>query len=354
MRALIVFLALVLVLGGGLWLAGVFEPAPIDGPGGVEPTGGPGSDQPTNDTGGELATVDTSPDALPDLEETAFPKGTRVLVLARRKLPENLFTLQILGAPDEVSYQSWFLNAGADTAAGKARGLDQLTTMPTAEHLEDADITLLVLDNVDPNDMPETFWEQVKERVGLGAMGLLVQAYPPYSPADPAAKVHPLLTHPVTKTFIPVAEALPLEGAPNEAGNMKIPGVFAGTPRPLVVTEDGQRHPAVRLVRWPKWNREWWGVLGSGDARIATPFCYPVTKTEAGSQVLLGALPKEGDALPAIIVGPENVGRVIWAGVPQLGWKFHYDNLSKKNVGTLLHNVLAWLAGGQPEAMETE
>jgi hypothetical protein len=138
-----------------------------------------------------------------------------------------------------------------------------------------------------------------------------------------------------------VRTAKPLAGQP-------VPGTFTGH-APFLVTEEGRRHPATRLVPWPGWSRRIWDSMRSIPTPWGTPFAYPVDEIAPGAEVLLRAEPEHGEPWPVAVAGPAAGGRVLWFGAADLGdGKAYGRPLVVADWQVLVRNWIAWLGGRVP------
>ena len=74
--------------------------------------------------------------------------------------------------------------------------------------------------------------------------------------------------------------------------------------------------------------------------------CYPVEEVPDGATVLLEAKPTNAEALPAMIAGAPDEGRVLWFGSWGLGGRHAYGRprvVSDWKI--LVTNWVTWLAG---------
>jgi hypothetical protein len=348
LRALIMFLVLCALLVGGLYFSGSFDGPEVDE---TPPRAGtnPGEDdRPTLDPGERVD--NTEPLQTPDVQALVLKHSARTLVIGRRPGLWNTFILLSLDSVKNMAYQSWYLNAEAETAGVKARDLPPLDSMPTASLLDDKDFDVLIIDNVIPEDLSNEFWEAVARRVRGGQMGLWFNAGIPHaepgSDATSQPTVCPALTHPILSTLLPVAEAKPIKGedpAPGSNMNRRVPGVFRGL-KPFHITDAGSAHAATSLVPWTRWSRVIWESAGQGKDPLGTPFVYPVTKLTEGSTTLVDV--QDGSrSWPAFIAGGADHGRVLWVGVPDMGFRPHFHQDRAKFMGIVVGNLVVWLTG---------
>lgn len=271
----------------------------------------------------------------PDPASRQLQVAARALLLAKHKDSWNHSVLMVYAGLKQLSYGSWFTDVKeGDAHAGQARGLE-VADLPTAAFLTDNDISVLVLDKVDPNALPKAFWETVRDRVEGGRMGLFVR--PGFPSDDGKGKTeHAMLTHPVLKDLLPVMKAAPLSGTP-------IPGLFT-KPQTLIATREGNRHPATQLIAVPEVSVKAWGDATMGDGAFATQFCYPVLEVKDGFQVLVNC--EAASTLPAVIATPSDAkARVFWMGNVDFGVRTYYVRAKDKVQRILVNHATIWLAG---------
>ena len=308
---------------------------------GLEPTNG-GTTTPSDDGGGsglKRATGKIGP--APPLEPRQLGGGEGRLLMIGRTRATWTATLEItFHEIRNLKYRTWYMfdpktqGVGGEFA-GKGRGLSELLARPTASYLEGNDILVLVLDQVDPNVFPDTFWSTVAERVNSGRMGLYFRPGPPMDDANKMLSAHPALSHPGLGALLPVEKAMAIEGNP-------VPGVFA-TQQPLGVTPEGLQHPATRLTEEEEHSRVYWARASQGEGAVGTKFVYPVTDLKAGAKVLVNV--EAAVSTPGIVVGG-GPGRVLWMGMNDFGGRKTHFTLDKNRFQkAVLNRCWLWLMG---------
>jgi hypothetical protein len=307
-----------------------------------EPTDGNGNEAPPPPDDGDAGLM-TAPRGGPPPEPKVMQLKTPaalLMVAGARDVWTATLELTFDGIKD-LEYATWYLRDvqnpdRTEGVAGAERGLSPLTARPTAEWLETERIRVLVLDQVDPHALSSSFWEAVAERVRSGRLGLYVRPGFPVNEVGMAQSVHPVLTHDTLKELLPVLESTPIEG-PKLAGSFK-------TKQDLVVTAEGTRHPATRLVEDDeKASLDLWRLAGQGKGSWGTTFCYPVQSVRPGARVLANV--EAATSIPALIVsgGP---ARVLWQGNIDFGGRqTHFTPEKDKVRKILLTHFWVWLAG---------
>lgn len=348
MRTAVIFLGLVAVVVAALVLGGVFDAE--DGepdPAARATTEGP-SDPGTSELAGS-SDIDVAPKERPRLEGLAFPPDTKVLVIGAVPNTADQFMLKVLGGHRGTAYQGWYLNPTNATPLGMNKDLPALDSVPTGLTLSEFDYDVVVLSNVNDKDLGDDFWDTLAKRVKSGQTHVLWRTWPPYpgGDTDTPAIEHPWLSHPVISELLPVKAIAPLKGVVDDRGRTSLPGRFGQDGARFNVTPKGETHPASRLVSWPEWSRVWWDDLSQGEGAIRVKFCTPVTELAEGATALLSVDVANADDIPAVVVGQVGDGRVLWLGTRELAWKAFYNPENEGKVGLVLHNMLAWLAGGE-------
>lgn len=341
----LLLLAAIAVLGG-LYAFGVFDgPTSTDPVVGVGPTGGTPTSG-TDDATGPGGLAGTGPTTAPPIESRELTAQRALLLVAPRVESWNESVRQAAVDIAALTYATWYTERWSNAAdgegpgSGAVRGLDPLGGPPDGNWLDDHDIAGVFLDRIDPNALPASFWDRLATRVADGRTGLWVRMDVPPASGGTSATVHPLLTHPVLAGLLPVADPTPFEGEP-------LPGVLKPgvPPKP---TEAGLRHPASRLVGWPRWSRHWWNVIGEGVPPALVGFCYPVGRVESGAEVLLEVADGRNRMRPALVASPPGDARVLWQG----WYDFTYEPWRERNaaarLGAWMTQALAWVVG-EPE-----
>ena len=280
-------------------------------------------------------------DVLPAPEPVpiALKAPSRALMIGTYQDSWSRLVPMVFDTMKDLSYRVWFVHdpsGKADGVAGLGRGLTELNAKPTAAYLEDEDIRLLVLDNIDPNALPTTFWETARQRIESGRMGLFVRPGFPAAPDGSSMSVHPLLSHPILKEILPVKTAAQLVGTP-------LPGVFAEE-QTLRATSAGTRHPATRLIAVPEVSVKAWANATMGDGAFGTKFCYPVEEVKDGAQILVAC--EAAANLPAVIAtAPDALQRVLWMGNTDMGRRAYFVREKDTLMKTLLNHMFIWLLG---------
>lgn len=332
MRTLIVLLIVVVIAAGALYALGVFQGEAENDhqtPAAPTGTGGDGDTEPAPPT-----LANPPPKERPEIQRYEFQKPTKVLLLVGVPQTFNAFLAQHWSAARNVEVVTWAAplpRPAGNRVPARDSLPGSLSQPPKAITLDDEDIDVVVLHDLDPKALEDDFWIEVAKRVEDGRLGLL---------AIPELALHGLamFEHPIVGPLLPVTKVKPVAGQP-------VPGMF-GTQVPFRVTEEGKRHPASRLVPWPKWS----GILWDATRHLKTPwgtkFAWPVEEAAEGAQVLLRADPEHGDSWPVLIAGSEKKGRVLWYGAPDLGsFAAHGRPYVVKDWDALVRAWLAWLTG---------
>ncbi len=333
--ALLVVLAVIaaaLVFGLRLFDDGAVEIDPAGPPAGNDaPT--PGGEPDDGEGSPVLRPTGTEPEAMPPLEAAPIREPLGILLLVGVPQRFNLLLAQQWDAHPEVTVASWAapLPAGDHESAPTGEVLPGLLSAPPrGVTLDDERIDVVVVHDLDPSAIDRDFWLEVAGRVEDGRLGLLA--------VPGLTNGRKMLDHDVLSTLLPVAQAAAIEGQP-------VPGTFRSLAS-FVPTDAGLRHPASRLVSWPTWSRRIWGSRALLETPWGTKFCYPVEEVPAGASVLLDAKPADGEALPALIAGAPDKGRVLWFGGWDLGGR-HAPGRPRivEDWQTLVRNWATWLAG---------
>ncbi len=326
-------LVLALAIAAAVWFFFLKEDAP-----GVDPVEPPEADAPVEPKKGPDAGLEPVkakgplPAPIPEPQQLKAP--ARLLLIGRAAETWNQTMLMVCGPIKELAYSSWYMHGAG--SAGTARGMTALTAKPTADYLESEDVTVLVLDTVDPNGLPGEFWTTVAARVNSGRMGLFVRPSFPVGNDGVASSEHPLLSHPVVKSLLPVKTATLLSGTP-------LPGVFT-QPQKLTPTEAGHAHPATRLIAVPEVSVRAWAPALMGDGALATKFCYPAEDLVEGAQTLMTC--DAAVSLPALIAtAPDAQARVFWMGNTDFGHRTHFVREKDDIQKILVNHAIIWLAG---------
>lgn len=337
MQRVVILILILAVAGGVYYLISSDDSGPNDGD--LTADGNPGVGKKGGDAGlnpkakkGELP--------LPDPVMRQLQSPARALLIGKHKEGWNHTILMVCAAMRDLTFRSWFLQDASGDGGGSAgpgsRGTKPLEGKPTADDLTDEDVTVLILDNIDPNALPTEFWNVVSARVTSGRMGLYVRPGFPGGNDGRGLSEHPMLSHPVLKELLPVKSAALLSGTP-------VPGIFA-EPQTLSVTSDGTRHPATRLVAVPEGSVKAWGAATSGPGALGCKFCYPVTEVKAEWQQLVNC--DAATPLPAVIATlPTAKMRVLWQGNVDFGHKTHYVRGKDAIQKIFINHAILWLAG---------
>ncbi len=331
MQRVAIIILLLAVAGGVYFLVSKDEPQP------EEPTPVDVQPQPAKkDDPGLDPLKAKGPKPSPIPQELQLRSPARALVLGHNRDSWTETVLMMCKPIRELSFGSWFLNAGDGGAAGASRGMTALADKPTASYLGDEDVTVLVLDSIDPNALPKAFWEAVSSRVVSGRMGLFVRPNYPTGADGKALSEHPMLSHPVLGPLLPIKKATLLEGTPT-------PGVFAAY-QPIKPTAEGLRHPATRLISDPEVSAQAWSVATQGKWPLATKFCYPVEDIAADAQILLNC--EAAATLPAVIASaPTARSRVLWMGNVDFSREAHFMAAKDRAQKVMINHALIWLVG---------
>lgn len=347
MRTWIALLVVLVVIAAALVFGlGLLDGDPDSEPGEPEPgepvargdtTPGNGGAAGNQDPSLRPTGSDSEPEGMPALEAAPIREPLGILLLVGVPQRFNLFLAQQWDSHPRVSVKSW----AAPLPEGTGEGVPSndvlpglLSAPPRGVTLDDEEIEVVVLHDLDPSALDRDFWLEVVQRVEEGRLGLLVV------PGMQTGR--PMLDHEVLSTLLPVAKATPIEGQP-------VPGTFRSLAG-YEPTDEGVRHPASRLVSWPTWSRRIWKSRALLETPWGTKVCYPVEEVPAGASVLLEANPPDAEALPALIAGVPDKGRVLWFGGWDLGVRQAYGRPSVvTDWQTLVRNWAAWLAGQYEE-----
>jgi hypothetical protein len=269
----------------------------------------------------------------------AIAPPAKVLFLASSPHTFNALVLMSLDATKGVSYATWYTDRldaeRAGPAAGPARGMSALEAAPTAAWLEQEEIRAVLADGLDPHALPTEFWTGVEDRVRRGVMGLSFHAFFPVGANNEWVTVHPALTHPIVSKLLPVERAAELRADP-------IPGLYPEG-RPLLLTGEGRRHAASRILPDPDESASFWRLAAEGAHGWRTAFVYPVEKSKEGSRVLLEVSSVGAEAWPALIAGKDD--RVLWVGLEDFGRQAYYNSDSHARMVIVINHWIAWLVG---------
>lgn len=334
-NAVLVVLVLVAVGIAVLFATGVLDLSPSNGDGGAidrPPEAGNGQDEPS-----DPVLQAPPPDELPELQEYALQTPIRVLLLVGYPQRFNAYLDMVWTNQPRVEVHSWAGPVPATAGSGPPPGTvlsGALSEVPVASTLDDLEIDLVAVHDLDPAHIGDGFWDALYEQVRQGRVGLL--AIPGHMHG------HDMLAHVGLRRLLPVKSARKIEGPEK-------PGIMIRH-TPFAVTEEGARHPATRLVPWPEWSKLVWEGFKSQDIPWGTPFVFPVEEFKDGATSLVRVLAPQGPEWPAIAVGPENMGRVIWFGTRDLGDEAAYrDAHVLRQRRALVRNITAWLVGQAPE-----
>jgi hypothetical protein len=340
--ALLILAALAVL--GVLFAMGVFDgtPTPDATPGlGPAGTSGDGDATPAGTTPGGLA--GSGPSTAPEIEPVGFKNERAMLFVSPRP---NSWSLSLVGYAGDIGglkYATWYTDrwsnadGGEGPGSNEVRGLDKLGSPPDDNWLNDNDIAIVWLDQIDPNALPESFWSRLAARVADGRTGVWVRMGVPPMSGPTAASVHPLMTHPVLASLLPVGDPTPFEGEP-------LPGVYKPE-RALEPTEAGLRHRASRLVPWPRWSRHWWKAVSTGSHPWHVAMTYPVGRIQPGAEVLLEVQDGPGRRRPALVASGPGNERVLWQAFFDFGQPAYRRSDSVARMSAWFSQVAAWLAG---------
>lgn len=353
MNKVLVGLVLALLVGGGLWVAGVFGPRGADDP---PPGGGGREGTGTSSNGASLESGGTGarevPKEQPKPEWFPVTEPLRVLFVIQRATSWLALQSQVLGGAEDAQIESFVWASDPGPNPVPLPKSDWIREQPNGQWFTQQDFHVLVVAQIDPAVLPDDFWQAVTKRVTGGLTGLWVQPMMPPTPPGSSVSlpVHPMLTHPLFSALLPVADAARLEGGRGEPGKPALPpGVFK-TEVPFVVTDAGTAHPASRVVPWPEWSRRIWTEGRQGPKPWGSWFCYPVTKLAPGAVTLVNAAPEAGAPIPMFVAREGAGGRVLWYGAADASDAVFRANLSLEKWNTILHNSIVWLGGRAPVA----
>jgi len=337
-RAIVILLVLGAVVGAYLLATGALED---DGRGKavIQDRPQPGiGDEPAGATLGPGPSEAPGPRQVTPAMLPVSPPA-KALFLAAMPLSFNELVLVSLETTKGLSVAAWYTerldSKRPGPAAGRAKGMPALETAPTGAWLEEQDIRVLVLAGLDPNSMPMAFWNAVEDRVRRGVMGVWFHAQFPVGANNEWITVHPALSHPVLSKLLPVERAAELSADP-------VPGLYPEA-RPILLTAEGRRHPASRLLPEPDEAAALWRLAAEGEHGWRTKFVYPVEKSREGANVLVEVQSVGAEAWPAMIAAKD--ARVLWVGLADFGQQSYYSSDSHSRMVTLINNGVVWLAG---------
>lgn len=308
-----------------------------DTPQGTTPVDEPGNGSGETTGGGLAGATGVGPDAVPELRRLDRP--SRALVIAKHAASWPALVISVLQQMRAVDYRSWYLeNAKTKEAGpGDGRGMAALEAQPTGQYLRDHDIEALFLDSLDPNALPDAFWDVVTERVENGRMGLYFRPSFYVGAGGAGVTQHPALSHPKLAALLPIARGALIQGTP-------LPGVYVEA-QPLRVTAQGKRHPATRLVNNELASGKAWASTAAGDGAFATKFNYPVIDLAPGAQSLVEL--EAATAVPAIVATAAVAGkpRVIWMGNTDFGQRAYHVRSKDGLMKLLVNHWVLWLVG---------
>lgn len=352
MNKVLIGLLLAALVGLGLWALGVFGSDATDGSG---PEGGRGKtgENPSGAAlqGGGLAAAREVPKVQPQPEWFPVTEPLRVLFVIRRANSFLALQSNVLGGSEDAKIEAslWVADPGPDPV--ELPKTTWIREQPNGQWFDQQDFHVLIVAGLDPAALPDDFWQAVTKRVTGGRTGLWVSPSTPPAPPGSGVNppVHPMLTHPLFKALLPVADAARLEGGRGEPGKPAPlpPGMFR-KPVPFVVTDAGIKHPASRIVAWPQWSRSIWVEGGSGPQPWGSWFCYPVTKVSPSAVTLVNAAPEGAATIPMFVAGAPAGGRVLWFGAEDAGDATYRVNTAVEKWNAILHNSVVWLAGRAP------
>jgi hypothetical protein len=348
--ALVVALA---VAGVALWQLDVFggkASPPVD-PAGDRPSPANGGAEPGGLRGGMRGPAREEPKDEPKPVEFPIASPLRVLFVLDRVMQWPQYLGMVLKSHPQVAYTYYSVRPQPNEQPLVTSGQEAVVDEPTGSWFAQQEFDVLVVGGCDPGEIGDDFWQAVADRVRAGKLGLLVWPdLPPTPIGEPqGAKVHPMLTHAVFRTLLPLEEAAPLEGEPKPGGGpASIPGIFSVEAR-FHVTDAGVTHPATRIVPFPQWSRRMWAEGASPSGTWGSKFVYPVTKLRPGAVTLVNAVPDKGRPIPMLVQGPLEGGRVLWFGAHDFG-DATYRNMgpSMARWNAIVHNSVVWLAGRAP------
>ena len=266
-------------------------------------------------------------------------KPARMVVIGNQQSSWAMLMISTAQYMKKLDYRVWWIE-DASTRTGKAgdgRGMAELKAAPSGQYLVDQDVDILVLDTLDPNALPESFWKVVAERVQSGRMGLYFRPSYFVGSGGEGTSEHPALSHPTLSSLLPVKRAALIEGNP-------LPGVFAEG-KSLQVTQDGKEHPASRYVAHPEASARTWEAAQTGEHAFETKFVYPVLDVKPGHEILVEV--EAATPVPAIIatsVGA-NKPRVVWMGNTDFGQRAYHSKSKDALMKMLVNHWFVWLAG---------
>lgn len=340
------------IVGVALWKFDVFgaksETPLAPPPGPRASTDAPGGDT-LQGTGGKPAREE--PKEEPAAEWFPLESPVRVLFVLERVMQWPQYMGLALKEDPQIEFTYYSTHPAPNEQALVSADQQAVVERPTGDWFEKQAFDVLIVGACDPGELGEDFWQAVSARLRTGRLGLWVWPdMPPAPPEKPqTSPVHPMLSHPLFRTLLPVAEADRLEGKPVPGRpGAPIPGVFSAEAR-FGVTTAGTTHPASRFVPFPQWSRNLWLAGAAASPPWGSKFIYPVTKLRPGAVTLVDALPAKGEPIPMFVQGPTDGGRVLWFGAHDFG-DATYRNLgpSLAKWNALVHNSVVWLAGRAP------
>jgi hypothetical protein len=322
---LLVAVLFLVTLAASLWLLGVFERSPVEEP----------ADKPVTAAGGgatapDLATAEPKEEPRPAVPEVAEPVS--VLVLGESPRSFTMWLPILLRLDPKIQWRMWLAEAPAPGVATHAEDVPPLEAKPDAAVLDG--LRVLVLAGVDPSRFGDDFWRRVTERVRAKSMGLLVLGEHRFGKA--------YADHPVLKEVLPIRGVKAV--APASPGSSILAGVFE-KPRPFVVTSEGRRHPASRIVPYPGWSEKHWKAQETGSQAWVTKFCSPAEGPTTDGVVLVEVDTGDG-RMPAFLASSGANGRVLWiGGFFDLERSAYAGSASYDRARALGVSWVAWLAG---------
>ncbi len=323
MKPVVAFaLLFVVTLVVALFLLGVFDtksrPSPTPPP------------PPPPSTNGSTGLAPSIPKEEPPPEMPPLTAPIRILTLGGEVRSYSEWLYQMWGNVPEVSWQAWYETPPRPGQTTHSANLPAIETTPSPDELDS--VQVLVVADVNPAALPAAFWDRVGQRIGAGAMGLLV--FPDYRYGKALADLEPL------KPYMPVTAGA-VVGVP-PSGN--VAGVQPEV-RPFALTDAGAKHPASRLSEYPEWSQRMWAARVVGKGAWGTKFVHPVEGVKDGAAVLVSLPVPNGPALPALVASDATKGRVLWAsGFFDIDWAAMRSTKSFDTMRALVFHWVVWLA----------
>lgn len=323
-NALVVVLILA-VVAAALYFTGVLKfdsPAPSPA---TPPAAVPEQPKPLP----ELGAAEPTTEPKPEVPEVVTP--IRVLVLGQKPRSYVEWLFPMFDYVQKIDWQVWYSDGANPGGRTHSDALPALDKAPLGADLEQ--VGVLVLAGVDPAKLSPEFWSSVADRVRSGRLGLLMVTENQFAKAQ--------ADEPSLKSILPITGAKAV--GPTSVGSREIAGVYEKE-KSFVVTEDGTKHPASRMVPYAGWSKRLWEAQSRGKGAWKTKFVAPVTGVAPGARVLAN-VDVGGAEVPAIVASGGTGGRTLWvAGLFDVGNGAYSDSDSFDRMRALVISWIVWLA----------